>query len=338
MFESRFDRSRLDIPLVQESSRTVISQAMVPIMQSPFPVVSTEHFSFGPNERLTVQDFLRDLTRSSRTAKDNLRPPDQEIVKYHREPLTLPPILKNAANPDQLQLPPTSVSDDGQCPLRQPSASKESNTRKQNVLRPDSYLDRAVINTRSPRIVHTYSKKLKGIPPELPTSEIVPPPPSPSARLGDQQQDASVCMGSAGRTRFQGKPGTHPDEHIQLPSPSAANVAIPKTSEQKSKRTARGNIDNAEQEQPAKGKKRRRRAPVGGLVLIHRIFYEVACSSEPEVSCPLALSDFSRKVLLRIIVFHIVFYPCEEDRKLTTFSMNEILREALTLTATLSRV
>lgn len=270
-------------------------------MQSPLPVVSTKYFSFGPNERLSVQDFLRDLTRSSHATKANLRRPDQEIVTHQREPLTLPLILRSATIPDQLQSSPTNISNHRPCPVRQPSASNESSTRKQDVLRPDSHLDCGVINTKSPRIVHTYSKKLKCIPPELPTSEIVPPHSPPNTRLSDQQQDASLRRDSGVPPRDQGKPGTHPDGNIPLPSPRAANAANLESLKRKSKRKARGKTHNAEEERPVRGKKRRRRAPVEGLVLIHRISDRGAYPSEPEVSSNSASPAFSRKVILRII-------------------------------------
>ena len=305
---------------------------MVPIVQSPLPVVSTEYFSFGPNEGLSIQDFLRDLIRSSsRAAKINFIPPDQENVTHQSEPLVLPLILETAAIPAQLQSSSTNVSNNGPSPLHQPPAPKESDTRKHNVLRVDSHLDCGVTNTKSPRIVHTYSKKQKGISQEFPTSATLPPLSPPSTRLGDQQHDASVYMGTGVRRRDQGVPGIIFDEHIPPPPPRAANAAISEALKRKPERTIR-------EERPVKGKKRCRRAPVEGLVLIHRISDEGAHRTEPEVSWNSASPTFARKVLLRILVFHVAFDPYEEDRKLTSFSMNKIPRKTLTLTAILSRV
>lgn len=273
---------------------------MVPIVQSPLPVVSTKYFSFGPNEALSVQDFLRDLIRSSRAAKINFIPLDQENVTHQRKLLALPPRLETAAIPDQLQSSSTNVSNNGPSLLHQPPAPRESDTRKHNVLRVGSHLDCGVTNTKSPRIVHTYSKKQKGISQEFPTSATLPPPSPPSTRLGDQQHDASVCMGTGVRRRDHGVPGIIFDEHIPLPSPRAANAAISESLKRKPERTTR-------EERSVKEKKRCRRAPVEGLVLIHRISDEGAHPTEPEVSWNSTSPAFARKVLLRILVFNVAF-------------------------------
>lgn len=237
---------------------------MVPIVQAPLPVVSTEYFSFGPNEGFSVQEFLRDLIRSSsHAAKTNFVPPDQEYVTHQGETLALPLILGNAAIPDQLQSSSTNVSNNRPSPLHQPPAPKGPVKRERNVLRVDSQLDRGV-NTNLPRIVHTYSKKQKGIAQEQP--------------------------------------------------------------------------ERSREERPEKGKKRCRRAPVEGLVLIHRVSDQGAHPTEPQVSWNPTSPVFARKVLLRILALNVAFDPCGKDRKLTSFSMNKTLRKFLTLTAILSRV
>ncbi len=264
---------------------------MATIVQSSLPVVSTKHFSFGPNEHLSVQDFLRDLTRSSRAVKANLRPPDQACSTPQKKPLTLPRILGDAANPNQIEPSPPNISRKAQPPLLQRLPSEKSNTSEQDVLRPDSYPNLGFVNTKSPRIIHTYSRKSKGTPPEPPTSEIVPPPSPPCAAPEDQHQNASVRTGSELRARDPGELKTHLDGPLSIQLPKTADTANLESLKRKSKRTARCN-DNAEEQRTAKGNKRRRRLPVEGLVLVHGICAEEAYPPESEVSCGSSLPAF----------------------------------------------
>ena len=269
-------------------------------VQSPFPVVSTTHFSIGPNERLNVQDFLRDLARSSRAAKAANKLRDQAVVTHELELLTIPQISADAGGSDPLQHPQANGSNDEQSSLLQHSASGEASASDRDISRLTNPFSPKVSNTKSPRIIHTYSRKKKGSPAEALTLEVVPPSSPPNVTASDPQCDASFCSGSQVLAADPATPGTSPNRPTSATSLGAVRAPSRRFSKRKAKRAARGEIVDAEEERPAKNKKRRRRAPVEGLVLLRGISVERPCSSQPEVSFNSVLPAIPRKVLWRI--------------------------------------
>ena len=249
---------------------------MASIVQSPLPVLSTKFFSVGPNERLSVQDFLRDIARSSRVVKVASRPQNEETIALKVEQRTRRQVSSNLEASNIVQSSPTNVSkEDPHLPqlLLPERLASENNT----LPNPKE------LKTGPFRIVHTYSRKAKGLPPKLPTSKIIPLTSAPSVIHGDQQCDASLGRGSQFLAREPVEPGTHPDEPQPQSPPRGAKEAKSKPAERKPKRAAGNEIVNAQEEGPANEKKRRRRAPVEGLVLVHDIAQGVY-PSEAEVS------------------------------------------------------
>lgn len=246
---------------------------MTSMVQSPLTVVSTKFFSVRPNERLSVQDFLRDIARSSRAVKPASRPQNEEIITLEVEQLARSQVWSNPGPSNILQSPPRNVSkEDPRLLLPQRLASEN-----------DTPPNLKELSTGPFRIVRTYSRKAKDLPPKLPTSKIIPLTLASSVNHEDHQSDGSLGSGSQFLAREPAEIGTYPDEPQPQSPPRAAKEVKPKLGKRKPKRVARDEIVNAQEQRPAKEKKRRRRAPVEGLVLVHGVAHG-AYPSGPEVS------------------------------------------------------
>ena len=274
-------------------------------LQSSFPVLSTVRFSVGPNERLNVQDFLRDLARSSRAAKAASKLQDQAPVTPESESIALPQLSRNAKTSKPLQHSRASVANENHYSLFQRSVTGECNTGNENVLRLDSPPRAKVSHTNPPRIIHTYSRKKK-LPPGLPTSDVVPQPSPLNATSGDRRRDARSRSRSQILAVDPAAPGINDDGRTIRTSLGAAKAPDGKSAKRKAKRAARGGVVDGLEER-TKNRKYPRRAPVEGLVLLRGII-EGPCSSELEVSCDSASLVFLRKVLYRSSCPHYEVY------------------------------
>ena len=249
--------------------------------QSPLPVVSTTRFFVGPNESLDVQDFLRNVIRSSCAAKAASQLRGQAAVRPESEPLALPQTSGSPKASEQFQHLQVEVSNQGQSSLVQLSASGECNTSIGIV----SHLDSPPSpNAKRQRIKKTYSKK-KSLPTGAPTSQIVPPISHPSMTPSDPRRDTGSPVLAADLT----VPGTSPAGPTSTVSLDVVEMPSRRSTKLKPKEAARGEIIDPEEQRPTKRKRRRRRAPVDGLVFVHGISEERPCSSESEVSCDSAL-------------------------------------------------
>ena len=309
---------------------------MVSLGKSQLPVVSTKHFSIGPNARISVQDFLRDLAGSSRATEISHGPPeDQSFVVPRKETVKLSGVVRDAGNPSEPDSLIPSVSIEGQAPLSRCSACKEFDTNEEDVLRPDFTSDLETFNTRSSRIIHTYSKKTKGSPRDLLTAEIVPSPSFFNASADDQP---CLRTGSKLVTTEPGRPIVHSNGPVPPTPPRSVKTADSNHLRGQSRRAAVGEVINVDRGRPKKVKKRRRRAPNKGLVLLYDVPGETAYSTEPEVSQVSATLAFLCIVVIMLEDFNISSSSDTKDNRLSSFSTSKLRRMAWTSPAVPSRL
>ena len=253
-------------------------------IQSLLPVVSTKCFSLAPNERLSVQNFLREVARSSRLAQATSRTQDEEVATSLREPLILPRGSRAIRGTDQLQSLSTNVSKEDGSILLQCLVSKKHKARKQDLLSPHIHPALGSLSQTSPRIIRTYSKKSKTVPLEHPTCEILPPPSHPRAKPIDEQKDANSRTGPRALVKNPVEPGKLDYETTPLSSSRTPQTISLKSVRGKAERAANSEIVNADEQRPTTRKRCCRRAPVEGLVFVHHIPDNGAYPSEIEVS------------------------------------------------------
>ena len=119
---------------------------MLPCVQSSLPVVSIKHFLIGPDERLSVQDFLRDVVRSRRKAA------------------VVPDCVQNAESLSQPHTLRANVSSEGLALIPHHSAVTKGKSSQSDRLHHDIAPGLEGFRPKSAKIVHTYSKKAKGRP------------------------------------------------------------------------------------------------------------------------------------------------------------------------------